>query len=785
MAFPTTTHTALDLTPISGNQSAPLGNPGFGLPPHTAQHQTIENLLQEITKKIGIGSTVPANGQALMGDATGTVWRAITESDISDLDKYTQAEVDALIAGASGDVDSVNGQTGVIVLDADDIDDSTTAHKFVTAADIAKLANLSGTNTGDQDLSGLLEASDNLSDLADVATARTNLGLVAGGAGDIWVEKAGDTMTGTLTSTASIDAIDLSGAATGGGVNGLLVLSDKLVEGYRSGFSKSSGNEFFTLVGGVGDNTIFGGGVNGDDYRRIRILANGRIYFGPGDTGQDTILLPGITETTNIYGLTITPNLINDQKAGLVLSDTFNRALLMESPRASDPVARVRVAGTTTASLELGTAYLPNHITLIDGTGVVINEAGNNRDTRIEGSTDANLMFLDASTDRVGIGTSSPIVKLDVNGILRASQIYSGTTTAPEILAIVSTDEDNSAVGFVGQESGKGTLKITHNKPSVSDANASGLSISLAGTGTAAKGIFIDAPDGGTTGNLLQLRNNGTDQVVIDKDGIFTRNMYVKSTGLNNDVHRWDASDGSRLSRLVETGGGHGWWELDNNAGVAQVLFRADGGNNYLLSGNVGIGTSSPTEKLELEGRAQFNANNQSQTSGIVKINTTNSGGQAQAVLGMYKQNSLIGYFRADTYGNLGFNGSGSGKIDFNYQGGTGGIALYRDTLEVVRITGYGGADWNKDKRDEDFRVRTNDENDTIFADGGTNRVGIGTDTPTAKLDINSDLFRLRTSKTPSSASDTGNAGDICWDADYIYACTATNTWKRAALSSW
>lgn len=30
-------------------------------------------------------------------------------------------------------------------------------------------------------------------------TARTSLGLVAGGAGDVWVEKAGDTMTGPLT----------------------------------------------------------------------------------------------------------------------------------------------------------------------------------------------------------------------------------------------------------------------------------------------------------------------------------------------------------------------------------------------------------------------------------------------------------------------------------------------------------------------------------------------------------------------------------------------------------
>ena len=67
--------------------------------------------------------------------------------------------------------------------------------------------------------------------------------------------------------------------------------------------------------------------------------------------------------------------------------------------------------------------------------------------------------------------------------------------------------------------------------------------------------------------------------------------------------------------------------------------------------------------------------------------------------------------------------------------------------------------------------------------DGG--KVGIGTATPTASLDVNSDILRLRTAKTPTSASDTGNAGDICWDADYVYVCVATNTWKRAAISTW
>ena len=37
----------------------------------------------------------------------------------------------------------------------------------------------------------------------------------------------------------------------------------------------------------------------------------------------------------------------------------------------------------------------------------------------------------------------------------------------------------------------------------------------------------------------------------------------------------------------------------------------------------------------------------------------------------------------------------------------------------------------------------------------------------------------------PTSATATGTAGEIAYDSNYIYVCTATNTWKRAALSTW
>jgi hypothetical protein len=40
-------------------------------------------------------------------------------------------------------------------------------------------------------------------------------------------------------------------------------------------------------------------------------------------------------------------------------------------------------------------------------------------------------------------------------------------------------------------------------------------------------------------------------------------------------------------------------------------------------------------------------------------------------------------------------------------------------------------------------------------------------------------------SQTPTTKTSTspGTAGQVCWDVNYIYVCTATNTWKRVALT--
>ena len=37
----------------------------------------------------------------------------------------------------------------------------------------------------------------------------------------------------------------------------------------------------------------------------------------------------------------------------------------------------------------------------------------------------------------------------------------------------------------------------------------------------------------------------------------------------------------------------------------------------------------------------------------------------------------------------------------------------------------------------------------------------------------------------PANSTATGVTGQTAWDANYVYVCVDTNTWKRAALNTW
>jgi hypothetical protein len=90
----------------------------------------------------------------------------------------------------------------------------------------------------------------------------------------------------------------------------------------------------------------------------------------------------------------------------------------------------------------------------------------------------------------------------------------------------------------------------------------------------------------------------------------------------------------------------------------------------------------------------------------------------------------------------------------------------------------------------KDLALRIGSTN-AIRVDGSESRVGIYTDSPQQTLDVagglrvQADSIQITTSKTPASSTDSGQAGQIAWDANYLYICVATNTWKRVNLVNW
>lgn len=74
----------------------------------------------------------------------------------------------------------------------------------------------------------------------------------------------------------------------------------------------------------------------------------------------------------------------------------------------------------------------------------VFNELGADVDFRFEGDTEPNLLFVDAGTDRVGVGTSSPQARLQVSGAPGAS--VGGFASGQLHITSLSADENANAV---------------------------------------------------------------------------------------------------------------------------------------------------------------------------------------------------------------------------------------------------------------------------------------------------------------------------------------------------
>jgi hypothetical protein len=95
-----------------------------------------------------------------------------------------------------------------------------------------------------------------------------------------------------------------------------------------------------------------------------------------------------------------------------------------------------------------GTDWITLNADVIAWEGAtVINGAGEDKDTRIEGDTDEYLIFVDASTNRVGISQPTPAHTLDVDGEVNTNNwYYVDSARLPLYLPFSSYDSVSSGI---------------------------------------------------------------------------------------------------------------------------------------------------------------------------------------------------------------------------------------------------------------------------------------------------------------------------------------------------
>jgi hypothetical protein len=116
---------------------------------------------------------------------------------------------------------------------------------------------------------------------------------------------------------------------------------------------------------------------------------------------------------------------------------------------------------------------------------------------------------------------------------------------------------------------------------------------------------------------------------------------------------------------------------------------------------------------------------------------------------------------------------------------GSGALELSANGIRLGKGTGPTKLSTNYNVTELELSIQNAAATSGLISIKGENQNLTVTPHGTGKFVINKDTVNVSTSKTPASASATGATGDIAWDTNYIYVCTATNTWKRVAIATW
>jgi hypothetical protein len=400
------------------------------------------------------------------------------------------------------------------------------------------------------------------------------------------------------------------------------------------------------------------------------------------------------------------------------------------------------------ANGNIGIGEMPNTYKFdLTGNGISTRESGNSSRLVI-GTFDAGgfnyiaadkigtgsyqpLIFQTGGAERIrltsagllGLGTSSPQSSLDIaNGTFQSVRTYLSSIT--DTYHLYRGTPDGSGFEHARVFSGRDTSVHTY------------------GSYLA---FYTEGKTSGTTDTSVErLRMDSSGRVGI---GTTSPSTYSANLAVFDGAGNGVIAIAQSTSNTTLQSNGQDFYI--NLKGSGSTIFRRGAGDTESAridsSGRVGIGTTSPVSLLQ--------------------VGTGNPTANTAKALFNTNDTTAFGLSISNWTGVAATNGPR--------------IAFDNSTHGVFSIGGGNGT--------HSFVIRDEQTSSDRFTIDSSGRLLVGTssDSGGALLQVNDNRIRIATANTPASAGATGTTGEIAWDASYIYVCTATNTWKRTAISTW
>jgi hypothetical protein len=236
--------------------------------------------------------------------------------------------------------------------------------------------------------------------------------------------------------------------------------------------------------------------------------------------------------------------------------------------------------------------------------GAVFNETGADVDFRVESDTNTHALFVQGSDGYVGIGVT-PTHNFNLQSAGAVEARFRSTDGDCSLQISSDTDEgQDSELVFMSGTSGRGSIVYDHNTTAASQAmifktgdNAVS-AMTIDGSGSVGIGVVPSSWAANTLDALEIGESIGVGNLTARVDGInavgLGLNWYYGGGATNTYV----AS--SFATNYSQEAGTHRWFHAASGTAGAALTFTES--MRIAANGNVGIGTSSPTQKFVIQG---------------------------------------------------------------------------------------------------------------------------------------------------------------------------------------